>query len=77
MWKPYKLDLASYLREGNNTIEITLVNSLRNMLGPHHCEWGESYEVRPNLFFKEKTIWGSRGNDLWNDGYCFAEFGIK
>ncbi len=77
MWKPYKLDIAKYLKEGNNAIEITLVNSLRNMLGPHHCEWGESYEVRPNLFFKEKTIWGSRGNDLWNDGYCFAEFGIK
>lgn len=77
MWKPYKIDITEYLKEGINIIEVTLVNSLRNMLGPHHCENGELYKVRPVSFFKEKSIWGDRGRDLWNDAYCFAEFGIE
>ena len=36
MWKPYKIEITEYLKEGINIIEVTLVNSLRNMLGPHH-----------------------------------------
>lgn len=77
MWKPYKIEITEYLKEGINIIEVTLVNSLRNMLGPHHRENGELYKVRPVSFFKEKSIWGDKGGDLWNDSYCFAEFGIE
>ena len=60
---------------GENEIEITLINNLRNMLGPHHLEEGESYTVRPASFFKEICLWTKTPNE-WNNGYCFVEFGV-
>ena len=44
-WQPYEIDLSRFLLEGENTIEITLTGSLRNLLGPHHLKHGESYSV--------------------------------
>ncbi len=35
-WQPYECDISSHLQDGKNTVEIELVNSLRNLLGPHH-----------------------------------------
>ncbi len=77
IWKPYRLDITPYIREGENNIEITLISSLRNLLGPHHIEEGESYDVTPPSFFREDTIWGSWFKKPWNDDYCFVIFGIN
>lgn len=76
VWKPYKVDLSDYLIKGENTVELTFVNSLRNLLGPHHAEDGECYEVTPTIFFKDENLWDSWGRHIWNDNYCFTEFGI-
>ena len=76
LWRPYSLDITPFVKEGENTVEVTLFSSLRNLLGPHHLEIGESYAVTPASFFKEDTVWGSWGKSAWNDGYCFVEFGI-
>lgn len=73
-WRPYEADLDGLLQEGLNTFEIELTSGLRNLLGPHHLEEGESYGVAPCSFFKEPNIWGCLP---WNDGYCFVEFGIR
>lgn len=75
IWNNNEVDLSDYLNIGENTIELTLVNNLRNLLGPHHLEEGESYRVRPSSFFKGKTFWcwnPDLVND-WNDGYSFVE----
>lgn len=77
IWKPYTVELTPYIKGGENTLEVTLVNSLRNLLGPHHLQKGESYQVTPACFFKERTVWGVWGKDDWNDGYCFTEFGLR
>ena len=71
------MELTPFIKEGENSIEVTLVNSLRNLLGPHHLQQGESYQVTPASFYKECTVWGDWGKDVWNDGYCFVKFGIK
>ncbi|MBQ2890585.1 MAG: hypothetical protein IJE44_02935 [Clostridia bacterium] len=75
IWNPTELDLSEYLKEGENNVRLTLVNNLRNMLGPHHLEEGESHCVLPASFLKEKCVWVSEPME-WNDGYCFVETGL-
>jgi hypothetical protein len=73
-WRPFHADLDGMLTDGENTVELELTGGLRNLLGPHHMEEGESYTVAPACFFKEPNIWG---HTRWNDGYCFVRFGIE
>ncbi len=77
IWHPYSMALDGILKAGTNHLEIELTNSLRNMLGPHHLEEGESYGVGPSSFYKEPgaffTGWRSSS---WNDDYCLVEFGL-
>ncbi len=75
-WRPYEVDLSGLLREGENTIEITLTSSLRNLLGPHHLKSGESYSVSPGSFYRRSKIWRNGENPDWTDEYAFVEFGI-
>ena len=77
VWKPYAVDLSENLKKGENTIEITLTNSLRNLLGPHHLTEGECYKVVPASFFREDSIWGRRAEGTWDDRYCFMELGME
>ena len=61
----------------SSEVEITLINNLRNVLGPHHLSEGECYHVCPNSFIKEKCVWNADNpEEKWNDGYCFVETGI-
>ena len=74
IWKPFVLDGKGFVA-GENTVELTLTNNLRNLLGPHHIGEGESYGVGPNQFFQEPQIWGTPTS--WNDGYCLVETSLK
>ncbi len=71
-----RLPLSDFGVNGRVKTEITLINNLRNMLGPHHLKEGESYFVGPWSFFKEKCIWASNPEKDWNDNYCFAQMSI-
>ena len=64
------------VNRGRHKIRLTLINNLRNLLGPHHLEEGESYLVRPNSFYKEECVW-SKGyfDKQWNEDYCFVKTG--
>ena len=70
------LSLAEFGAYGKTKIELTLINNLRNILGPHHLKEGESYVVGPWAFFKEECIWAPNPISKWDDGYCFVETGI-
>ena len=74
LWGPYRFSLDGLLREGENCLEFELTGGLRNLLGPHHLQEGESYAVGPGSFFKEPNIWGS---PPWDDRYCFVQFGLR
>jgi hypothetical protein len=76
------------LKEGENTIQIILINSLRNLLGPHHHVWGELTAVGPVSFTGNKG-WPGIGGDndwydlrlkgkpeLWRDDYYLIPFGL-
>ena len=73
-----KIPLSDIAENGRNDVEITLINNLRNLLGPHHLEEGECLSVGPGSFFKEKCVWNYTWNqgEQWNDGYCFVETGL-
>ena len=76
LWGRKDMDISSLLKPGKNTVELTLINNLRNLMGPHHLEEGESYLVSPVSFYKEECIWKPFEGG-WNDGYCFAEMTVK
>ena len=68
------LPLNPFGVSGLTNVRITLVNNLRNLLGPHHLKEGESLEVGPWCFYKEACIWES--DPQWDDHYCFVETGV-
>ena len=70
------LDLSAYLHRGENTLELELMASNRNLFGPHHnASNPEPLFVDPTLF----SLYGS-----WHDGksngyreeYAFVRFGL-
>ena len=67
-WPPYKVEITSLLKEGENLLEIELTGSLRNLLGPHHHSKGELLSVGPQSFVDEVH---------WVDGYNFVPFGLN
>jgi hypothetical protein len=77
LWEPYNVNMEEYLKEGENEIELTLINNLRNLLGPFHLKEGETYFCAPPSFYKEECIWnGADNSDNWDRGYCLAELSV-
>ena len=67
-WSPMEIEITSALRPGANQLKLTLVNSLRNLLGPHHHREGELINVGPESFTGRST-WtgGGAGEENWYD----------
>ncbi len=65
-WPPHQVQIAEYARAGENTIEIELVGTLRNLLGPHHLAGGDPARTNPEEF-RDKT--------RWTDDYILTPFG--
>lgn len=79
-WPPYELDITSYLREGDNTVEIQLVGSLRNLLGPHHRDSGEPSHTW-HVAFTSPPDHNRRQHPedpepAWTEDYLVTRFGI-
>ncbi len=71
-----RLPLKEFGVQGTVKAKLTLINNLRNLLGPHHLEVGESHAVIPGSFFKEPCVWNKHPEKDWNEDYCFVEVGI-
>ena len=72
LWAPYEVDLSDVLIPGKNTVKITLVNNLRNLLGPHHHVGGEIFAVSPASFYDEGCIWNGYSGGYYTDKYSFV-----
>jgi len=83
LWAAYRLELTGLTRAGANHLEIDLINSLRDLLGPHHYtgpqkneQWGWSYSGYP-----EKVNWMDnqvRGTlKTRSYAYEFVPFGLS
>ena len=73
-----KLSLKDFGVDGETVVRLTLVNNLRNLMGPHHQKIGElvRYGTGPHRFFKESCIWHKSPEASWCDEYCFVETSI-
>ncbi len=76
MWAPYCVDLTPYLVAGENTVTLTLVGNLRNLLGPHHHAAGELLGVAPAHFYNEPCIWNDYTGGYFTDKYSFVHVGL-
>jgi hypothetical protein len=66
-WPPHRIEITSGLRAGENVIEIELVGTLRNLLGPHHLSGGDQDWTGPGQF---------RDKQRWTDDTILAPFGF-
>jgi len=88
IYSPWETDISEALKEGDNQIEITLINSLRNLLGPHHHSGGELNAVGPSSFTGNPGWPNTEGESdwynlrlkgkpsIWRDDYCMVPFGL-
>ncbi|MFN2271263.1 MAG: hypothetical protein ACK2US_10530 [Anaerolineae bacterium] len=66
-WPPHRLDITEGVRPGENVIEIELVGTLRNLLGPHHLNGGDLAWTGPREF---------RDKNRWTDDTILVPFGF-
>lgn len=71
-----RMSLLPFGVTGRQEIKMTLINNLRNLLGPHHLKCGESVCVGPNAFYKEPCVWNGDPAKDWNEDYCFVEINL-
>ncbi len=67
-WPPHRFDLGSLLKAGENTLELEMVNTLRNLCGPHHIRGGDPEGVGPESF---------RSGPAWTDETILVPFGFE
>ncbi|NOZ29777.1 MAG: hypothetical protein GXP39_17255 [Chloroflexi bacterium] len=65
---PHEVDVTEHLKPGANEIEVRLVTSLRNLLGPLHRAGGDQRWTGPNDFVDMSR---------WTDDYIFVPFGFE
>ena len=70
-----RLELQRFLRPGVNALELTFANTLRNLLGPHHLQEGESHNVSPASFYREPCVFCPKPQE-WNDNYCLVHMSL-
>ena len=66
-WRPYEVDITDFVVKGKNKIEIEVVGTRRNLLGPLHH--GERYPnwTGPETFKME---------DKWSNEYIRFPYGL-
>ena len=67
-WQPHAVDVTRGLKAGRNVIEVELVGTLRNLLGPHHLNGGDLGWTGPGEF---------RDKSRWTDDYILVPFGFE
>jgi hypothetical protein len=71
---PYTLDISSYVKPGNNTVEVMVTGSLKNTLGPHHNTPRPGL-VSPWLWRNVKSYPSGRSYDVYDYG-LLTDFSI-
>ncbi len=65
------LDISKYAVIGNNTIEVELIISNRNLLGPHHLKGDGSTDFVSPWCFEMGGTWHNGESDSYADRYSF------
>lgn len=71
------LDISNYATTGENIIELTLIISNRNLLGPHHLMGsGDTWGVSP-WTFEFTGSWKDGESHCYAKHYCFLKLGCN
>jgi len=74
---PWQLEVTSALRRGGNRIEVVVVGTLKNTLGPHHGQPGLG-TAWPGMFQKGPASGPPPGSEYDTVGYgLMAPFVLK
>ena len=85
MFPPYDVSLSGVIKSGKNTLELKLINNLRNMQGPLHLKEGECISVGRNRFYRESNVLSHKRGateschdvlDMWCDDICLVHYGL-
>ncbi|MGD8237127.1 MAG: glycosyl hydrolase [Armatimonadota bacterium] len=81
LWPPYEVDITEHVTDGDDEIEVELVSSLRNLLGPHHRStgepthtWGTAFDFPPDRGRPEHP---EELEAAWTDDYFLVHFGLR
>lgn len=55
-WQPWETDITDYITDGSNSLELVVVGTLRNTMGPLHHKAGDLRSVGPHSF-KDEANW--------------------
>jgi hypothetical protein len=67
-WQPWRVDITPFVKTGSNRLEIEVVGTLRNTMGPLHHKAGDNLPwVGPEQFVDEEN---------WTDEYNFVPYGL-
>jgi hypothetical protein len=74
---PWQCDVTRELRQGENTVEVTAIGTLKNTLGPHHGNPGLG-SAWPGMFQRGPDAGPPPGKDYSTVGYgLFEPFGLQ
>jgi hypothetical protein len=83
LWPPYELEITPWVQGGHNTVEIELITSLRNLMGPLHRPDGELDDTWW-FHYTARTVsgkdWYERREDPtveWTDDYFVLQRGLE
>ncbi|MBR5528422.1 MAG: hypothetical protein IKV97_05400 [Clostridia bacterium] len=84
---PYRSDITNALKNGENILEIQLVNTLRNLLGPYHRPFGEIGNHFGGGYKYPDAAWAAASPEWyenripdtaeWTDSYMLNRLGVK
>lgn len=66
-WQPWEADITDYITDGNTLLELVVVSTLRNTMGPLHHRRGDLRAVGPDTFKDEVN---------WVDEYQLVPYGL-
>ncbi len=67
-YPPWETDVTEFLRQGKNTVEVTVIGTLKNTLGPHHGN-PQPGTAWPAMFQKGPSPGPPPGRDYSTIGY--------
>ena len=71
-----KRDITALLRKGENSVEIRLRSSLRNLFGPHHWDSESELNHTAPRHFSMRGTWKDGESETYTHTYHFVPFGI-
>jgi len=71
-YRPWQCDVTEWMRPGINTIQVVVIGTLKNTLGPHHAGAMQGF-ASPQIFNRAPAVGPPAGKDYDTIGYGLFE----